>query len=69
MLWQLDVEDVSAAPVVGTKVKAGDVIGYVQTCYGMEEVVSAADGVIVLVSARQGAAVTKGEIIARIEKL
>ena len=69
MLWQLDVTDVSAAPVVGTKVKAGDVIGYVQTYYGMEEVVSAADGVLVVVSAQQGETVTKGEIIARIEKL
>ena len=69
ILWQLDVTDISAAPVVGTKVKAGEVIGYVQTYYGHEEVVSAADGVLVLVSAQQGAAVAKGEIIARIEKL
>ena len=69
MLWQLDVTDVSAAPVVGTKVKAGEVIGYVQTYYGLEEVVSAADGVLVVVSAQQGTEVAKGEIIARIEKL
>ena len=69
MLWQLDVADISAAPVVGTKVKAGEVIGYVQTYYGLEEVVSAADGVLAIVSAQQGAAVAKGEIIARIEKL
>jgi pyruvate carboxylase subunit B len=69
MLWQLDVTDVSAAPVAGTKVKAGEVIGYVQTYYGLEEVVSAADGVLVVVSAHQGTEVAKGETIARIEKL
>ena len=69
MLWQLDVMDVSSAPVVGTRVKAGEVIGYVQTYYGQEEIVSAADGVLATVTAQQGAAVSKGEIIARIEKL
>jgi pyruvate carboxylase subunit B len=69
MLWQLDVLDASAAPVVGTRVKAGEVIGYIQTFYGLEEVVSAADGVLAVVSAQQGVAVAKGEIIARIEKL
>ena len=69
MLWQLDVLDISAAPAVGTKVKAGEVIGYVQTYYGMEEIISAADGVLAIVSALQGTPVSKGEIIARIEKL
>ena len=69
MLWQLDVQDVSSAPVVGTRVKAGEVIGYVQTHYGPEEIVAAADGVLAVVTAQQGAAVSKGEIIARIEKL
>ena len=69
MMWQLDVADISAAPVVGTKVKVGDVLGYVQTYYGLEEVISAADGVLAIVSVQQGAAVSKGEIIARIEKL
>ena len=69
MLWQLDVVDASSAPVVGTRVKAGEVIGYVQTYYGQEEIVSAADGVLAVVTAQQGAAVSKGETIARIEKL
>ena len=69
MLWQLDVTDISSAPVVGTRVKAGEVVGYVQTYYGPEEIVSAADGVLAIVTAQQGASVSKGEIVARIEKL
>ena len=54
---------------VGQRVRQGEVIGYVQTYYGLDEVVSAADGVLVVVSAQQGTEVAKGEIVARIEKL
>ena len=67
LLWQVDVEDDSAAPVVGTKVKAGDVIGYVQTYYGREELVAAVDGIVVAVPAKQGKNVVKGEIVALIQ--
>ena len=67
LLWQVDVDDVSAAPVVGTAVKAGDVIGYVQAWYGMEEIVSAVDGRIVAVTGKQGDNVAKGEIVAFVQ--
>ncbi|MCQ2167464.1 MAG: oxaloacetate decarboxylase [Bacteroidales bacterium] len=67
LLWQIDVEDDSKAPVVGTKVEAGKPCGYVQTYYGMEEIVPAADGRIVAVPAGQGKDVVKGEIVAFIE--
>ena len=67
LLWQVDVDDASSAPVVGTAVKAGQVIGHVQAWYGMEEIVSAVDGRIVAVPGKQGDNVAKGEIIAFVQ--
>ena len=67
LIWQVDVQDDSAAPTVGTAVKAGDVIGYAQTYYGMEEIVAAVDGRIVAVLGKQGEHVVKGEIVAFIQ--
>ena len=67
MLWQIDVEDDSMAPVAGTAVKAGEPCGYVQTYYGMEEIVPAVGGRIVAVTAPQGKDVVKGEIVAFVE--
>ncbi len=67
LLWQVDVDDASSAPVVGTAVKAGQVIGHVQAWYGMEEVVAAVDGRIVAVTGKQGDNVAKGEIVAFIQ--
>ena len=64
MLWQIDVEDASMPPVAGTAVKAGEPCAYVQTRYGLEEVIPARDGRIVAVTASQGKQVVKGEIIA-----
>ena len=67
LLWQVDVDDNSAAPVAGTAVKAGEAMGYVQAYYGMEEVVPAVSGRVVAVTAAQGSKVAKGEIIAFVE--
>ena len=67
LLWQVDVDDASAAPAVGTAVKAGQVIGHVQAWYGMEEVVAAVDGRIVAVVGKQGDHVAKNEIVAFIQ--
>ena len=67
ILWQIDVDDASTAPVVGTEVKAGQAMSYVQTYYGMEEIVPAVDGRIVAVCAKQGDMVAKGEIVAFVE--
>ena len=67
MLWQVDVEDASSAPVAGTEVKAGEPMGYVQAYYGMEEVVPAVDGRVVAVCAKQGKNVVKGEIVAFVQ--
>ena len=67
LLWQVDVDDASAAPAVGTAVKAGQVIGHVQAWYGMEEIVSAVDGHIVAVVGKQGDNVAKNEIVAFVQ--
>jgi pyruvate carboxylase subunit B len=67
LLWQVDVDDASAAPAVGTAVKAAQVIGHVQAWYGMEEVVAAVDGRIVAVVGKQGDNVAKNEIVAFIQ--
>ena len=67
LLWELDVDDASKAPIVGKKVKAGEVVGHVQTYYGIEDVVAAVDGLLVAVLGKQGDNVAKGEIIAFIQ--
>ena len=67
LMWQLDVDDESTAPIAGTEVKAGKAMGYVQTYYGMEGVIPAVDGRVVAVTETQGANVVKGEIIAFVE--
>ena len=61
------MDDASAAPVVGKKVKAGEVVAHVQTYYGIEDVVAAVDGLMVAVLGKQGDAVAKGEIIAFVQ--
>ena len=64
LLWQYDVDDASTAPVAGTEVEAGKPFSYVQTYYGMEEIIPAVSGRIVAVCAKQGDMVAKGEIVA-----
>ena len=61
------MDDSSKAPVVGRKVKAGEVIGHVQAFYGLEEIVVATDGLLVAVLGKQGDTVQKGEIIAFVQ--
>ena len=67
ILWEVDVDDASTAPVCGTKVEKGKPMGYVQTYYGMEEIVPAVSGSIVAVCAKQGDRLEKGEIVAFVE--
>lgn len=63
VLWQVDVEDDSKAPIVGTVVTKGQNCGFVQTYYGMEDIIPAVDGQIVAITAPQGKDVVKGEIL------
>ncbi|MDD3911149.1 MAG: oxaloacetate decarboxylase [Bacteroidales bacterium] len=67
VVWQYDVADKSMAPVVGTAVKAGQTICFVQAFYGQEEIKATADGKLVVICAKQGQHVEKNEIIAFVE--
>ncbi len=67
LIWQYDLTDTSSAPVVGTAVEAGEPVGYVQTYYGMEEIIPAVSGRIIEVKAMQGESVDKGQILAFIQ--
>ncbi len=64
LLWQCSPDGSSAIPVVGTAVEAGRPLAYVQTYYGVEEIVSAVDGRIVGVCAGNGERVVKGQDVA-----
>jgi len=68
LLWEVDVQDDSKAPLAGTAVKAGEPMGYVQTWYGMEEIVPAVTGRVVAVTGKQGKEVVKGEIVAFVQE-
>jgi pyruvate carboxylase subunit B len=68
MLWGIDVDDASSAPVVGTAVSADEPMGFIQTYYGMEEILPLTDGRIAATLAKQGENVAKGEIVAFIQK-
>ena len=68
LLWENDMDDVSAAPIAGTAVTAGKPMGYVQTWYGMEELIPAVTGHVVAVLGKQGDKVEKGEIVAFVQE-
>ena len=67
VMWQYDVTDTSKAPNIGDKVKADQIVCFVQAYYGMEEIKSGFEGRIVAVCAKQGDKVDKGEILAFVE--
>ncbi len=67
LIWHYDASGAFSEPVAGTAVEAGQTIGYVQTYYGMEEIIPAVSGRIVEVKAMQGDTVDKGQILAYIQ--
>ena len=64
VIWQIDLADESTAPVVGTSVKEGDVIAFIQAYYGIEEVKALKSGKIVQIETKQGAKVLKNQVLA-----
>lgn len=66
LIWQIDRDDVSSAPVIGTEVKEGDVVCFVQTYYGIEEVKALTSGKIIQIEAKQGERVVKAQVLAYI---
>lgn len=67
LLWEYEHDEVSQTPIEGTCYHKGDVICYVQTYYGMEEVIAPTDGKIVNIIKKQGDMVVKGEFIAMLD--
>lgn len=67
VIWQIDLADESTAPVVGTTVKEGDVICFIQAYYGMEEVKALRSGKIVQIETKQGDKVVKNQVLAFID--
>ena len=63
LIWEVAAAGDSKEPVVGAKVKEGQILCYVQTYYGMEPVTALSSGKLFAVSAKQGAMVEKNEII------
>lgn len=63
LIWELCVDDDSMSPRAGTDVSSDKPLGYVQTYYGMEEILPSVSGKVLAATARQGKDVVKGEII------
>jgi pyruvate carboxylase subunit B len=64
ILWQVDGNDVSLPPAVGSTIQKGSIICYIQQPYGIEPVKSGFDGTVISTYAKQGALVKKSEILA-----
>lgn len=64
VIWQIDLVDPSSAPTLGTPIKEGETICFIQTYYGVEEVKALASGKIVNIQTKQGANVEKNQILA-----
>lgn len=67
VIWQVDLVDPSTAPVVGTSVKEGDLVCFIQTYYGIEEVRALNSGKIVQIETKQGGKVQKNQVLAFID--
>lgn len=67
VIWQYDVADVSTAPNIGTEFKQDKPVCYVEAYFGPMEVPAPVTGRIVAITAKQGDAVEKGEILGFIE--
>jgi pyruvate carboxylase subunit B len=67
LLWEVDFDDKSIAPSPAKKYKENDVIAFIQTYYGNEEVKVLVEGKLIDTCAPQGNMVKKGDVIAWIE--
>lgn len=70
VLWEIDVESPSAAPVIGQKFLPGDLFCYISTpWHAFDKIDSNFSGRIVEVCTRQGAHVEKGDVLAYVERV
>ena len=68
ILWEIDREQQSIAPTVGTKYKEGDHFCYIQTPWGLKEIFANFTGKIIEVCVKQGETADKGDVLAYIER-
>ena len=68
ILWEIDREQQSIAPTVGTKFNEGDHFCYIQTPWGLKEIFANFTGKIVEVCVKQGETADKGDVLAYIER-
>lgn len=65
--WEADFEQKSIPMAVGTEIKEGQTVAYLQTFYGPENVTANFNGKVVAVCAEQGELIDKGEALIFIE--
>jgi pyruvate carboxylase subunit B len=64
VIWELSVDEPSMAKPLGTNIKEGDLVCFVNAFFGNEEVHSLYSGKLIEVVAKQGDKVQKGDVIA-----
>ena len=68
VLWELDFNEASHAPAFGKLYRQGELVCYLQTQHGIEQLVASADSRLVAVDKQQGDKVTKGDAVCWLEK-
>jgi pyruvate carboxylase subunit B len=64
VIWQYDVANKSSAPVVGSEIKEGQIVCFIETYYGIEPVRSLFKGKIVQIEIKQGEHAAKDQVLA-----
>lgn len=68
VLWELDYNEDSHAPAFGKLFRQGDLVCYLQTQHGIEQLTASFDSRLVAVDKQQGDKATKGDAICWLEK-
>jgi hypothetical protein len=68
VMWELDFNEDSKAPALGTFFKQGDVICYLQTPHGIEPIRAFEHCRVVSIEKEQGATAVKGDPLCWVEK-
>lgn len=63
ILWELDYNSTSQAPVLGSLIRQDAVVAYLQTSHGIEPIKALTDGKIVSTPIPQGTTVAKGQVV------
>jgi hypothetical protein len=69
VMWELDFNEDSKAPTLGTFYKQGDVVCYLQTPHGIEPIRAFEHCRVVSIEKEQGATAVKGDALCWVEKV